>query len=171
MSKLRKLLIVLIVAKLALLDKNVLAQSTTYVYTDSSMRWSQMALNIDRGLVREGADWSGDVLCTVQGNKIFQGFGSSQFDLAYTYIDGKLYIGESKFIDAISYTFELGKIYIGNSTFPLDLAFTIRPNPNLPGVLSVYTEDSISPFDIVAFLQGEPTVVEIFAVLISLALL
>ena len=171
MSKLRKLLVVLIVGGFALLYNSVLAQSTTHVYTDASMRWSQMELNVDRGLVREGADWSGDVLCTVQGNKIFQGLGSSRFDLAYTYIDGKLYIGESKFTDAISYTFELGKIYIGDSTFPLDLAYTIRPNPNFRGVLSVYTEDSISPFDIVAFLQGELTEVELLAVLISLALL
>ena len=130
-----------------------------------------MALNIDRGLVREGADWSGDVLCTVQGNKIFQGFGSSQFDLAYTYREGKFYIGESYFSDAISYTFNEGKIYIGDSDFALDLAYTIRPNPNYRGTLCVYKEDSISPFDIVAFLQGEPTEVEIFALLISLALL
>ena len=171
MGKLRKFLVVLIVSGSALLDNNVLAQSATHVYTDASMRWSQMALNVDRGLVREGADWSGDVLFTVQGNKIFQGFGSSRFDVAYTYIDGKLYIGESKFTDAISYTFELGKVYIGDSNFPLDLAYTIRPNPNLPGVLNVYTEDSISPFDIVVILQGEPTEAEIFAVLITLALL
>ena len=171
MGKLRKFLVVLIVAGSALLDNNVLAQSATHVYTDASMRWSQMALNVDRGLVREGADWRGDVLYTVQGNKIFQGFSSSSFDLAHTYKDGKLYIGESQFTDAISYTFELGKIYVGDSTFPLDLAYTIRPNPNFRGVLSVYTEESISPFDIVAFLQGELTEVELLAVLISLALL
>tara|TARA_B100000902_G_C26890832_1_gene707277 strand:- start:170 stop:685 length:516 start_codon:yes stop_codon:yes gene_type:complete len=171
MGKLRKFLVVLIVAGSALLDNSVLAQSATRVYTDASMRWSQMALNVDRGLVRKGADWRGDVLYTVQGNKIFQGFSSSSFDLAYTYKDGKLYIGEPQFTDAISYTFELGKIYVGDSTFPLDLAYTIRPNPNFRGVLSVYAEESTSPFDIVAFLQGELTEVELLAVLISLALL
>ena len=170
MGKTRKILGLLMAMGAALIANNALAQTATYVYTDASMMWSQMACNIDRGLVREGNGWRGDILYTVQGEKIFQGFSSSGFDLAYTYRDGKLYIGDSQFTDAISYTFEQGKIFIGDSTFPLDLAYTIRPNPNVRGVLSVYSEDSISPFDIVAFLQGEPSEVEIFAILFTIAL-
>ena len=143
----------------------------TYVYTDDQMMWSQMACHIDNGVVRMGPDWRGDIQYTVQNDRIFKGYSSSSFDLAYTYREGKFYIGESYFSDAISYTFNEGKIYIGDSDFALDLAYTIRPNPNYRGTLCVYKEDSISPFDIVAFLQGEPTEVEIFALLISLALL
>lgn len=143
----------------------------TYVYTDDQMIWSQMACHIDNGVVRMGPDWKGDIQYTVQNDRIFKGYSSSSFDLAYTYREGKLYIGESYFSDAISYTFNKDRIYIGDSDFALDLAYTIRLNPNYKGVLCVYKEDSISPFDIVAFLQGEPTEVEIFALLISLALL
>ena len=171
MGKTRKVLEVLMVMGATLMANNALAQTTTYVYTDASMMWGQMACNVDRGLVREGPDWRGEVLFTVQGNRVFQGFSSSSLDLAYTYRDRKLYIGDSQFTDAISYTFEQGKIYIGDSTFPLDLAYTIRPNPNYRGVLCLYTEDSISPFDIVTFMQGKPSEVEIFAILLTIALL
>lgn len=143
----------------------------TYVYTDNQMIWSQMACHIENGVVRMGPDWRGDIKYTVQNNRIFKGYSSSSFDLVYTLREGKLYIGESHFSDAISYTFNEGRIYIGDSDFALDLAYTIRPNPNYRGTLSVYKTDSVSPFDIVAFLQGEPTEVEIFALLISLALL
>ena len=171
MGKTRKILGVLMVVGFALIANNAIAQTTIHVYTDASMMWGQMACNIDRGLVREGSDWRGKVLYTVQENRIYQGFSSSSFDLAYTYREGKLYIGDSYFTDAISYTFDQGKIYQGDSTFPLDLNYTIRPNPNYHGVLSIFTEDSISPFDIVVFLEGEPTEVEIFAILISLGFL
>ena len=143
----------------------------TYVFTDNQMMWSQMACHIENGVVRMGPDWRGDIKYTVQNNRIFKGYSSSSFDLVYTCREGKLYIGESYFSDAISYTFNKGRIYIGDSDFALDLAYTIRPDPNYRGALCVYKEDSISPFDIVAFMQGEPTEVEIFALLISLALL
>ena len=162
---------ILVIYGVLFMGDKAIAQTATHVYTDASMMWGQMACNVDRGLVREGADWRGKVLYTVQGNRIYQGYSSSSFDLDYTYREGKLYIGESYFTDAISYTFEQGKIYQGDSTFPLDLAYTIRPNPNYHGVLNVYTEDSISPFDIVVFLEGEPTEIEIFAIFISLGLL
>ena len=143
----------------------------TYVYIDDQMMWNQMACHIDNGIVRMGPDWRGDIKYTIQNNKIFKGYSSSSFDLAYTCREGKLYIGESSFSDAISYTFNKGRIYIGDSGFALDLAYTIRPNPNYRGALCVYKKDSISPFDIVAFLQGDPTEVEIFALLISISLL
>ncbi|MBI49041.1 MAG: hypothetical protein CL850_01970 [Crocinitomicaceae bacterium] len=143
----------------------------TYVYTDVQMTWDQMACHIDNGVVIMGPDWRGEIEYTVQNNRIFKGYSSSSFDIAYAYREGKLYIGESYFSDAISYTFNEGRIYIGDSNFELDLVYTIRPNPNYRGALCVYKEDSISPFDIVAFLQGEPTEVEIFALLITLRLI
>ena len=165
MSKLK--IVLVIWASIA--TGSLLAQ--TFVYTDQQMIWSQMACHVDRGLVRTGSDWRGEIAYTVEKDEIFTGFSTSVFDLAYTYREGKLYIGDSYFTDAISYTFDEGKIYVGDSTFPLDLAYTIRPNLNYNGVLNVYIEDSISPLDIVAFMQGAPTEAEIFALLLTLALL
>ena len=121
--------------------------------------------------MREGGDWCGEITYSVSGDKIFSGFSSSNFDLAYTFREGQLYIGDSYFTDAIAYTLHENKIYVGDSTFPLDLAYTVKNNPHRTGIHSVYRDSSISPFDIVAFLQGEPSECEIFALLISMSLL
>lgn len=148
-----------------------LSKAQTFVYTDQNLMWSQMACHVDGGVVREGPDWRGKITYTVSRDKIFHGYSSSAFDLAYTYRDGKLYIGDSYFTDAISYTFYDGQIFVGDSTFPLDLAYTLRPSNMRPDVFCIYKESSISPFDIVAFMQGEPTETEIFALLLTMALL
>jgi hypothetical protein len=147
------------------------AQTATYAYTDSRMLWSEIVCHIEGGVVREGGDWRGEITHTVSGNKIFRGFSSSNFDLAYTFRDGKLYIGDSCFTDAIAYTLHENKIYVGDSTFPLDLAYTIKNEPHGRGVINVYKDNSISPFDIVAYLQGAPNECETFALLISMSLL
>lgn len=149
----------------------VRAEAQTYVYTDPHLMWNDVACHVDGGVVREGGDWRGKITYTVSREKIFNGYSSSSFDLAYTVREGKLYIGDSYFTDAISYTLDEGKIYVGDSTFPLDLAYTIRPNPNVRGVFNVYKDDSISPFDVVAFMQGEPSETEIFSLLLTMALL
>ena len=148
-----------------------LSKAQTFVYTDQNLMWSQMACHVDGGVVREGPDWRGEITYTVSRDKIFRGYSSSAFDLAYTYRDGKLYIGDSYFTDAISYTFYDGQIFVGDSTFPLDLSYTLRPSNMRPDVFCIYKESSISPFDIVAFMQGEPTETEIFALLLTMALL
>ncbi len=148
-----------------------LSKAQTFVYTDQNLMWSQMACHIDGGVVREGPDWRGEITFTVSRDKIFNGYSSSTFDLAYTYRDGKLYISDSYFTDAISYTFYDGQIFVGDSTFPLDLAYTMRPSNMRPDVLCIYKESSISPYDIVAFMQGAPTKTEIFALLLTMGLL
>ena len=148
-----------------------LSKAQTFVYTDQNLMWSQMACHVDGGVVREGPDWRGEITYTVSRDKIFHGYSSSTFDLAYTYRDGKLYIGDAYFTDAISYTLYDNQIFVGDSTYPLDLAYTLRPNNISPGMLCIYTGSSISPFDIVAFMQGEPTETELFAILLTMALL
>ena len=148
-----------------------LSKAQTFVYTDQNMMWSRMACHVDGGVVREGPDWRGEITYTVSRDNIFHGYSSSTFDLAYTYRGGKLYIGDSYFTDAISYTFYDGQIFVGDSTFPLDLAYTLRRSNIRPDVFCIYKESSISPYDIVAFMQGEPTETEIFALLLTLALL
>ena len=107
----------------------------------------------------------------MRGEKIFAGFSSSSFDLAYTLRDGKLSIGDSFFTDAISYSMVENRIYVGDSYFPLDLAYTISPDGMNRGVMCVYKGDSISPFDVVAYLQGVPTQTEIIALLLTMGLL
>lgn len=148
-----------------------IAQTATYAYTDSRMMWSEIACHVDGGVVREGGDWRGRITYTVKGNKIFTGFSRSNFDIAYMLRDGEFFIGDSYFTDAIAYTLQENRIYVGDSTFPLDLAYTIKPDQHRQGVLNVFKESSISPFDIVAYLQGEPSECELFALLITMGML
>ncbi|MBT5147439.1 MAG: hypothetical protein HOM41_02680, partial [Flavobacteriales bacterium] len=99
------------------------------------------------------------------------GFSTSTFNIAYTLREGKLHIGDSYFTDAITYTFEQDVIYVGDSNFPLDIAYTIRPDLSHEDVINIFKENSISPFDIVATLQGAPSHTELFALLLSAGLL
>lgn len=161
----------LLTAILAYTSLSVIAQTGTYVYPTSHMRWNEVVCHIEGGVVRQGNDWRGDIVYTVERNKIYSGYSTSSFNLAYTFRDGKLYIGDSYFTDAITYTLDGQYIYVGDSHFPLDLAYTIAPDRNNPGVLNIFKEDSISPFDIVAVMQGNPSPDEIFAILLTMGLL
>lgn len=156
---------------LAYASLSALAQTGTYVYPTSHMRWNEVVCHIEGGIVRQGNDWRGDIAYTVERNKIYSGYSTSSFNLSYTFRDGKLYIGDSYFTDAITYTLDGQYIYVGDSHFPLDLAYTIAPDRNNPGILNIFKEDSISPFDIVAVLQGNPSPGEIFAILLTMGLL
>ena len=147
------------------------AQAPTYAYSDSQLRWNEVECHVEGGLVRVGSDWRGKVVYSVRGEKIFAGFSSSGFDLVYTLRGGKLCLGDSPFTDAISYSMVENRIYVGDSSFPLDLAYTISAERMNRGVLCVYKGDSISPFDVVLYLQGEPSQTEIFALLLTMGLL
>ena len=57
---------------------------------------------------------------------MFSGYSTSSLDIAFTLREGKLYLGDSAFTDAILYTFSEGQIFIGDSTFPMDVAYTLR---------------------------------------------
>ena len=161
----------LLTAILAYTSLSVIAQTGTYVYPTSHMRWNEVVCHIEGGVVRQGNDWRGAIVYTIERNKIYSGYSTSSFNLAYTFRDGKLYICDSYFTDAITYTLDGQYIYVGDSHFPLDLAYTIAPDRNNPGVLNIFKEDSISPFDIVAVMQGNPSPDEIFAILLTMGLL
>ena len=148
-----------------------LAQSGTYAYPSTHMRWNEVVCHIESGVVRQGNDWRGDIIYTVDRDKIYSGYSTSSFNLSYTLRDGKFYIGDSHFTDAITYTFDGASIYVGDSNFPLDLAYSIAPDRNKSGILNIFKEDSISPFDIIAVLQGSPSPAEIFAILLTMGLL
>ena len=66
------------------------AQTRVEVYPDDRMMWSDMLLHAENGVVREGRDWRGQVLWTTQPEKIFTGYSTSAFDLAYTVREGQL---------------------------------------------------------------------------------
>jgi hypothetical protein len=148
-----------------------LAQTSTYLYPSTPLRWNEVICHIEGGVVRVGNGWRGEILYTVNRDRIYAGYSTSTFDIAYTLRYGKLHIGDSNFTDAITYTLEQGVIYVGDSNFPLDIAYTIRPDVSHPDVINVFKENSINPFDIVATLQGSPSHTELFALLLSARLL
>ena len=156
---------------LAITSLSSFAQTSTYLYPSTYLRWNEVICHIDGGVVREGNDWRGEILYTVDGDRIYSGYSTSSFDIAYTLRDGKLYLGDSYFTDAVSYRLENNVIYVGDSNFPLDIAYTIRAEGSNQGVINIFKEDSISPFDIVATLQGTPSHSELFTLLLSAGLL
>jgi hypothetical protein len=151
------------------------AQSRVEVYPDDRMIWRDMLLHAENGVVREGSDWRGQVLWTTQPEKIFAGYSTSAFDLAYSVREGQLIQGDSYFSDAILYTAEVRgdelQVFIGDSSFPLDLVYTVRPHPFDEGTFGVYKEDSISAFDRICVFRGMPAPAELYALLLAQGLL
>ena len=162
---------VILAFTLAVVSLSSLAQTSTYLYPSTPLRWNEVICHIDGGVVRDGNGWRGEILYTVDRDRIYAGYSTSTFNLAYTLREGKLHIGDSHFTDAITYTLEQGVIYVGDSNFPLDIAYTIRSDMSHPDVINIFKENSISPFDVVATLQGAPSHAELFALLLSAGLL
>ena len=147
------------------------AQRTT-VYPDDQLRWSEAIAHVEGGLVRAGNDWRGEVLYTVQGDRIYRGFSSSSFDLLYTVRDGQLCQGSSHFSTDIAYTFREGRVYLGDSEYLLDQVYNLKEEPLHHGeVVSVYTDDNGSVFDRVCSIQGPFTAAEWFALMLAQGLL
>ena len=151
------------------------AQSRVEVYPDDRMMWRDMLLHAENGVVREGSDWRGQVLWTTQPEKIFAGYSTSAFDLAYSVREGQLIQGDSYFSDAILYTAEVRgdelQVFIGDSSFPLDLVYTLRPHPFDDETFGLYKEDSISAFDRICVFRGMPAPAELYALLLAQGLL
>ena len=151
------------------------AQSRVEVYPDDRMLWRDMLLHAENGVVRAGSDWRGQVIWTTQPEKIFAGYSTSAFDLAYSVREGQLIQGDSYFSDAIMYTAEVRgdelQVFIGDSSFPLDLVYTVRPHPFDEGTFGLYKEDSISAFDRICVFRGMPAPAELYALLLAQGLL
>ena len=148
-----------------------LAQNRVEVYPDDRMMWSEILFHSENGAVREGNQWKGEVVWTLQPGKIFSGYSSSSFDLAFTIQNDQLIQGDSQFSDAILYTLDGPNVYIGDSKFPLDLVYTLRPSPFDPYVLGLFKEDSISTFDRVCVFKGIPSPEQFFALLLAQGLI
>ena len=143
------------------------SQGRLHFYPDDNLTWSEMIAHVDNNLVRMGNSWRNEVVYTVNADnmwneiRVFRGFSTSSLDIAFTVRDeGKLYLGDSSFTDAILYTFKDGQIFVGDSTFPLDVAYTLREESRKfagrgdAPLWGVYKEDSRSWSDRVAVLEG-----------------
>lgn len=147
------------------------AQRTT-VYPDDQLRWSEAIVYVEGGVVRAGNDWRGEVLYTVQGDRIYRGFSSSIFDLLFTVREGQLYRSDSHFSTDIVYTFREGRVYLGDSEYLLDQVYNLKDEPLHHGeVVSIYTDDNGSVFDRVCSIQGPFTPAEWFALMLAQGLL
>lgn len=154
-----------------LVSLGTMAQDRVEVYPNDRLIWSETLFHAENGLVREGNQWRGQVLWTVQPGKIFSGYSSSTFDLAFTVENGQLIQGDSQFSDAILYTLDGPNVYIGDSTFPLDLVYTLRPAPFDPQIMGLFKEDSISTFDRICVFRGVPSAEQLFGLLLAQGLL
>ena len=141
------------------------AQSRVEVYPDDRMLWRDMLLHAENGVVREGSDWRGQVLWTTQPEKIFAGYSTSAFDLAYSVREGQLIQGDSYFSDAIMYTAEVRgdelRCSLGTARSPW-LVCTVRPHPFDEGTFGLCKEDSISAFDRICVFRGMPAPAELY---------
>lgn len=88
----------------------------------------------------------------------------SEFDLLYTYRDGKLFKDTAMYTSQIAYTFRDGKIYKGDSSFLLDILYTIKN-----GV--IYEGDQAFAMDALYAIDGKYGDTDIFAILLSLGLI
>jgi hypothetical protein len=105
------------------------------------------------------------VLYTVVGNEIMLGGSGSEFDLVYTYRDGKIYSGNAMYSGQIVYTLgENGKIYKGDSNFELDVLYTVKD-----GV--IYAGSGTFAGDAIYFIEGAYSPAQLFGILLSLDLI
>lgn len=154
------------------------SQTRLHLYPDDNLVWRDMIAHVADGVVRMGNSWSGEIVYTIHADnmwdetRVFQGYSTSSLDIAFTVRDeGKLYLGDSSFTDAILYTFKDGQIFVGDSTFPLDVAYTLREESRKfagradAPIWGVYKEDSRSWSDRVAVLEGALDPGALFALL------
>jgi len=105
------------------------------------------------------------VLYTVIGGKIMVGGSGSEFDLIYTFRDGRLYTGNAMYSGQIAYTLgENGKIYKGDSNFELDVLYTVKD-----GV--IYAGSGTFAGDAIYFIEGRYSPADLFGILLSLDLI
>lgn len=160
------------------------SQTRLHLYPDDNLVWRDMIAHVADGVVRMGNSWSGEIVYTVSADnmwdetRVFQGYSTSSLDIAFTIRDeGKLYLGDSSFTDAILYTFNDGQIFVGDSTFPLDVAYTLREESRKfagrgdAPLWGLYKEDSRSWSDRVAVIEGALNPGALFALLSAAGLL
>jgi len=142
------------------------AQGQYQVYAGNGYTLTQQVLHSANGRIFPGFSFNfNEALVTVRGNKIMAGPSGSEFDLIFTYQEGKLYRGNAMYTSQIAYTLgPNGKIYEGNSTFELDVLYNVRE-----GV--IFNGSHSHPSDAMYFIEGPHNPVDLFAVLVALELI
>jgi len=151
---------------LILLSLFGVAKAQTRVFRGNAHYLTEQVLHLANHRIYPGYSMNfNEVYYTVLGNEIMEGGAGSEFDLIYTYRDGKLYSGNAMYTSQISYTLgENGKLYKGDSTFELDVLYTIRN-----GV--IYAGSGTFAGDAIYYIEGPVTPAELFGILLSLGLI
>jgi hypothetical protein len=105
-----------------------------------------------------------DAYYTVLGARIMHGAMGSEFDLAYTWREGKLYRGDAFFSSNIVYSFDGERVYRGDSNFLIDVLYTVKN-----GI--VYNGPNTTPHDALLMIQGRVSPPQLLAILLSLELI
>jgi hypothetical protein len=141
------------------------AEAQIRVYRGSAQFITEQVLHEANGRFFPGYSLNfDDALYTVRGPMIMEGPSGSEFDLIYTLKDNKLYRGNAMYTSQIAYTFNNGKFYKGDSTFELDVLFNVRNNV-------IYAGSQSFPTDAIFYIEGQPRLVDLFAILLSLELI
>lgn len=142
------------------------ADAQTRVFRGNAQYLTEQVLHLANHRIYPGYVFDFDqVLYTVLGNEIMEGGSGSEFDLVYTFRDGKLYSGNAMYTSQIAYTLgENGKIYKGDSTFELDVLFTVKN-----GV--IYAGSGTFAGDAIYYIDGPHSAAELFGILLSLDLI
>lgn len=93
-----------------------------------------------------------------------RGGTGSEFDLLYTFREGKLYTGTAMYTSQIAYRIENGKIFKGDSTFQLDILYTVKD-----GI--IFDGNQTYSIDALYVIEGSYTDTDLFAILLSLNLI
>ena len=135
------------------------------VYRGSGQFITEQVLHESNGRFFPGYSFNfDDALYTVRGPMIMFGPSGSEFDLIYTMRENKLYRGNAMYTSQIAYTFDNGKFYKGDSTFELDVLYNVQNNV-------IYNGSQSFPPDAIYFIEGQPTLTDLFAILLSLELI
>lgn len=141
------------------------ASAQIRVFSGNGHYFTDMVLRLDNNRTLPPFGYSvNDAFYTVVGNKIMKGPMGSEFDLVYTVRDNKLYTGQGMYTSQIAYTFADDKIYRGDSNFELDVLYNFRENVIYAGSQSFST-------DALFLVEGEITLAQLFAIMLSLDLL
>lgn len=142
------------------------ARSQYQVYAGNGYTLTHQVLHSANGRIFPGYSLNfNEALVTIRGNEIMAGPSGSEFDLIFTFKDGKLYRGNAMYTSQIAYTLgPNGKIYDGNSTYELDVLYNVKNGVIYNGAYS-------HPTDALYFIEGPHNPVDLFGVLVALELI
>jgi len=142
------------------------AQGQFQVYAGNGYTLTHQVLHSANGRIFPGFSLNfNDALVTVKGNRIMAGPSGSEFDLIFTYKNGRLYRGNAMYTSQIAYTLSPnGKIYEGDSNFELDVVYNVQNGVIFNGAHS-------HPSDAMYFIEGPHNPVELFGILLALELI